>query len=142
MVHRQRSSGTETLRSRLATALLGVVLLSACSSGGIENGRWWLERGSVVGPASTELTLRVGFVGCSDSEVTIDQIVGQTVMYTETEVIIAIQVDRPRHSGVCGGAHASGQPIHTITLEEPMGNRQLLRQVGDLPPSPAYEYNY
>ncbi len=128
----------------LAVALGGtlVLVLSACSSGGVENGKWWLERGSQIGAETVRIDLRVGFVGCAEHEVTPDQIVGHTVEYTATEVVIAVQLDRPRHSNACGGAFASGQPLYTIELEEPLGTRRLMRLVGNLAPSPAVEYNY
>ncbi len=127
---------------RLTLALITCLVLSACSSGGVENGRWWIERGSSINAETTELNVRVGFVGCSAQEVTPDQIVGHTVDYTDPAVIISVQLDRPRYSTNCGAAKANGQPLYTIRLDEPLGQRELLRLVGDGPASPALVYNY
>lgn len=128
----------------IKTSVAAVLLLASCSlGGGTENGRWWIARDVVLEPSTTSFDVRVGWVSCVDRQVQLDDIEGYTVAYDEETVVVSVQVRLP------GGfvrtecpSLAGGEPVMTIELEEPLGDRTLMVIRGTGPPREAIFYNY
>ncbi len=131
--------------ARIKVSVVAVLLLASCSlGGGTEDARWWIDRGATIEPSTTSFDVRVGWVSCADTQVKHEDIEGYTVTYDEESVAVSVEVRLPGGFVRTGGCSslAGEEPVITIELEEPLGNRTLMVRRGTEPPKEAIEYNY
>jgi hypothetical protein len=119
-------------------------LLVACAlGGGTEEARWWIGQGVTIEPSTTSFDVRVAYVSCTKSQMESDAIEGYSVTYDEEAVTVSIVVRLP--DGFAGGwcaQRVGGEPVMTIVLDEPLGNRMLMVRRGTGPPKEATVYNF
>ncbi len=124
---------------------IAVLLLASCSlGGGTEDARWWIDRGVSIEPSTTSFEVRVGWVSCVNTQVQPEDIEGYTVTYDEESVAVSIEVRLPGGFVRTGGCSSlgGGEPVITIELDEPLGNRTLMVRRGTEPPREAIVYNF
>jgi hypothetical protein len=141
-----KSDSLRTVRLPALFVATAVLLLASCSfwGGGTENARWWINPGVVLEPSTTSFDVLVGWVSCADTQVQPEDIEGYTVAYDEETVTVSIEVRLPGgfvRTGGCASI-AGGEPVITIELDEPLGNRTLMERRGTQPPREAIVYNW
>ncbi len=119
-------------------------MLVACAlGGGTEDARWWIDQGVIIVPSTTSFDVRVGYVSCTKSQLESNAIEDYSVIYDEEAVTVSIVVRLP--DGFVGGECAppgGAEPVMTIVLDEPLGNRMLMVGRGAEPPKEATVYNF
>ena len=125
-------------------SVVAALVLASCSlGGGIDGARWWIVRGETIGPSTTSFDVLVGWSSCVNDPVTLEDIEGYTVEYEEDSVAVAVSLRLPGGFIRSGCPSTSGQdPVLTIELEEPLGDRVLMEQRGDRTVREAIAYNW
>ncbi|MCP4964772.1 MAG: hypothetical protein GY926_06010 [bacterium] len=110
--------------------------------GGTEDALWWIKRGVVVDASTTSFDVLVGWASCVNRQVQPEDIEGYSVTYDEETVTVGIAVRVPDGIIPIDCPSTSGQePVITIELDEPLGNRTLMVRRGTDPPKEAIVYN-
>lgn len=126
-------------------AVASALLLGSCAfGGGTEEARWWIDRDTTIEPSTISFDVRVGYLhACVDDQLEADGIEGYSVTYDEEAVTVSITVRVP--NGIAPRECpplVGGEPVMTVVLDEPLGDRTLTVGRGAFPPAEAIVYNY